>query len=224
MVKLPELTQRADVDAELLQDRALHLGDADAQHHLLLAFDDEQIDHRLGRVDVLAALRRPARYWSRCSTDSIDALPILVVVAVLVVELSCGPVTMLSESRVGRRELRGDLGGPVGIDRRAHRAGQHQGAAGDLAVHVRAGDEAGQQLIERREVGADGDLEREDLLAVLVEEEGVGLTRLLGNEEHPVGRLHDRVEHGRIRNQDVLQRHGKLHDDRATDAEVDPLR
>ena len=37
---------------------ALHLGDADAQHHLLLAFDDEQVDDRLGGVDVVAAAGR----------------------------------------------------------------------------------------------------------------------------------------------------------------------
>ena len=134
------------------------------------------------------------------------------------------PVTTLSESALACGELRGDLRGAVGIDGRAHRAGQHDGAAGDLAVHVRARNEAGQQLIERRQVGADRDLERQDLLAVLVEEEGVGLAGLLGDQEHPVGGLHDGVEHARVGDQHVLQRDGELHDDRATDAEVDPLR
>ena len=79
-------------------------------------------------------------------------------------------------------------------------------------------------VVERRQVGADGNLEREDLLPVLVEEEGVGLTGFLGDQEHPVGGLHDGVEHGRVGNEDVLQRHGKLHHDRAADAQVEPLR
>ena len=91
-------------------------------------------------------------------------------------------------------------------------------------MDVGAGNKAGQQLIERGEIGADGDLERQDLLPVLVEEEGIRLPRLLGDEEHPVGRLHDGVEHARIGDQHVLQRNGKLHDDRATDAQIDPLR
>ncbi len=91
-------------------------------------------------------------------------------------------------------------------------------------MNVGAGNKAGQQLIERGEIGADGDLERQDLLPVFVEEEGIRLPRLLGDQEHAVGRLHDGVEHAGIGDQNVLERHGKLHHDRAADAQIDPLR
>src|SRR6185295_12895003 len=36
------------VDAELLEHGALHLGDGDLQHDLVLALDAEEIDHELG--------------------------------------------------------------------------------------------------------------------------------------------------------------------------------
>ena len=38
---------RAEIDAELLQDGALHLGDGHLQHHLLLALDGEQVDDQV---------------------------------------------------------------------------------------------------------------------------------------------------------------------------------
>ena len=147
-----------------------------------------------------------------------------VVVCELLVALGALELMMLPTSALRGRELPGDLRGSVRIDRRAHGAGQDEGAAGDLAAHVRAGDEARDEGVERRKVGADGDLEREDLLSVLVEEECVGLPGALGDEKHAVGRLHDRVEHRRIGDQNVLQRDWKLHDERAADAKVNSLR
>ena len=65
------------IDAELLQELALHFGDDNTQHHLLLAFDGEQVDDLLlialvelgcGRNDEaggdLAAF--PSRACARC--------------------------------------------------------------------------------------------------------------------------------------------------------------
>ncbi len=43
-----------------------------------------------------------------------------------------------------------------------------------------------ESLAAGRQVGADGHLESEDLLPVLVEEEGVGLPGALGDEEHAI--------------------------------------
>ena len=70
VVKLPELMIAPRLMPNCFRMRALHLGDDDAQHHLLLALDGEQVDHGLGRIDVVAGSPNLSRRWSRCSTDS----------------------------------------------------------------------------------------------------------------------------------------------------------
>ena len=60
-------------------------------------------------------------------------------------------------------------------------------------------------------VGADGDLQQQDLLALGVEEEGVGLALPLGDEEYAVRRLHDRVDLVGVGNEHVFELEGKLH-------------
>jgi hypothetical protein len=42
--EVARVDHRADVHAELLQQAALHLGDRHLEHHLLFAFDGEQVD------------------------------------------------------------------------------------------------------------------------------------------------------------------------------------
>src|SRR5581483_9491952 len=139
------------VDAELLEDRALHLGHGDLQHHLLLTLDGEQVDHELGVAAagrslilgprlVLATGRRVLARHHRIGRIGAAASP-----------------QRRSDVLVRGDELAGDVGGALAVERRAYRAAQHGGPAGHLGVDVGAGDEFLQDAVESVEVGADAD-------------------------------------------------------------------
>lgn len=88
---------------------------------------------------------------------------------------------------------------------RAHAAGQHDGVSGDLRLDVRARNEAAQKVVDGRQVRTDRDLQRQHAVAFGIEEEGVGLAALLGDQEYPVGGLHHRVDAARIGDEHVAQ-------------------
>jgi hypothetical protein len=95
---------------------------------------------------------------------------------------------------IGSHELAGDVARFLGVDGRAHGARQHRGVARHIGHDVRAGQQALQDAIEALEVGADRNFQRQDLLTLGIEEEGVGLIKLLGDQEDAVGSLDHGVD------------------------------
>ena len=104
-----------------------------------------------------------------------------------------------------KREARGDIDCAGGIDRRAHHAGEDYGIVQDLGFDVRTGQQPAEERIHHAGVLFDSDFEDQNLLAVLVEEEDIGLTDLLADQMHPVRSLHDGVHDFGRRNHDVPQ-------------------
>ena len=129
----------------------------------------------------------------------------VVLVTERLVELA-PPEAGRADALVGGDELAGDVGGALGVERRAHGAAQHDGAAGHLGLDVGAGHEALAGCASRPLRSAPTSISSgQDLLALGVEEEGVGLAELLGDQEHAVGRLHDGVDLVGIGDEHVLE-------------------
>jgi len=124
---------------------------------------------------------------------------------------------------IGSHELAGDVARFLGVDGRAHGARQHRGVARHIGHDVRAGQQALQDAIEALEVGADRNFQRQDLLTLGIEEEGVGLIKLLGDQEDAVGSLDHGVDLVGVGHQHVLQLERKLYEQGLAHADRDPL-
>ena len=143
----------AEIDAELLDDVALHFGDGDLEHHLVAAAHGDAVDHLVGRRRPAGRRdRRPAalRSGSRPLPDSTMPSP--------------RPSTWMSAVR--------------------------------------------QRLLERRadavEVARHRDIEADDLLAVGIEEEHVGLADRDADDVGAARGADDRVGDLRVGHQHVL--------------------
>ena len=121
---------RAEVDAELLQQGALHLGDGDLQHHLLLALDGEQVDDELA---VAAAGRRLALRLLPIQVRALRGRCLFVAETVGgaaglgLGRGRAGPTSLLAATNWQAMSWRA-----LGIERRAHASRSGHGAAGHL--------------------------------------------------------------------------------------------
>ena len=131
----------ADIDAELLEERTLHLGHGDLEHHLLFALDGQQVDDELGVAAASCGLllgltlvlsvgpgsrhERGARILRRTASSGIGSAA----------DRSAGAL-------VGGDELAGDIGSPLAVQRRAHSAGQDCCPTRHFGPNVRPGHEA----------------------------------------------------------------------------------
>lgn len=92
-----------------------------------------------------------------------------------------------------RREPGSKVEGTVGVDRRADMTGEDQRIVQDLSLDVGARQQLAQHCIEWTGVLLDPNLEDEDLLAVGIEEKGVGAADLLADQVDPVRAVDDGV-------------------------------
>jgi len=89
-------------------------------------------------------------------------------------------------------------------------AGQDNRLVDHLDGNLAARNEPVQHFLEAGRFALDKKLERRKLLAVMVEEEGVGFTDAAGKKEHPVRRQDDCIDRLRVRNHDVTNIAGEL--------------
>src|SRR4029078_7849823 len=84
---------------------------------------------------------------------------------------------------IQRAEKAGDdLASSTGINRIGHRTGKYGTVADRPNLDMRGGDQLIQEVTQGAEIAIDGDLKRENLLSVPVDEEHIGFTLRYGGD------------------------------------------
>ena len=121
-------------------------------------------------------------------------------------------------------ETGGDVGRSLRIAGIAHRAGQDDVVVDRFGADAGARNEAADRAFEDADVAFDLHFQRQDLLAVGVEEEDVGLADLLADDIGASGRPDHRVGGFGIGDQHVGGRPRQFDDERFRQTELDLLR
>jgi len=103
------------------------------------------------------------------------------------------------------RETRRQIGGASRFQRARNRAGQHHIVVHRLHLDRRIGQAVLHHAGKILDVALDPDVESQDLMAGAVEEEGVGLADLAGEQENAARRAHHRVHQFGIGDQHVAR-------------------
>ena len=158
----------AEVDAHLLQKRALHFGDRDLEHHLLFSLNHQHVDDLVAFAFFKFADCRAVGDFFRRQ-----------------IVFDAG-------------ELLGYVGSARGICWIFHRAGQHDCLVQHLDLDRRTNDQPVEQIFKACCFTFDVNFKRCGLISIRLEEKSISLANLASKQEDAVRAEHDGIDRARV--------------------------